>query len=195
MNKTGIIILAAGNSSRLGRAKQLITYNEKTLLRHVIDEAVLSDADTVVVVLGAKAKEILKQMPIEKVVVVLNKDWREGMAESIEAGLKAAVGVRAVDQVIITVTDQPFVSAALFKKLVQQQKESGKQIVASAYADTIGTPVLFTQKYFELLSDLQGDQGAKKIIKANMQDTATVDFPEGNIDIDTEEDLKYLSGR
>ena len=72
------------------------------------------------------------------------------------------------------------------------QNKSGKHIVACTYADTIGTPALFTVKYFGQLLGLKGDEGAKKILKNNREDVATVDFPKGDIDIDTPLDYENL---
>ena len=97
-----------------------------------------------------------------------------------------------IEKIIITVCDQPFVSSSLFQQLYQTQNKSVQHIVACAYADTIGTPALFTQKYFDALMSLQGDEGAKKILLANKDDVATIDFPQGNIDIDTQKDYEDL---
>jgi len=192
MNKTGIIILAAGNSSRFGSTKQLVHYNNKTLLQHAIDEAVLAGANPVIIVTGANAGEISKEIRLDGARMVWNANWQQGMASSIVTGIREAIRYGKIDQIIITVSDQPFVSSSLFKKLYQTQKDSGKTIIACAYADTIGTPVLFTDKYFEAILSLQGEQGAKKILQANQEHLAVVEFPEGQIDIDTPADFENL---
>lgn len=193
MNNTGIIILAAGSSSRFGSIKQLLYFNNKTLLQHVIDEAVYAGAEPIVVVTGANANEISKEIKDEKVTIVFNEQWQQGMASGIVAGLKKAITLNNdIEKIIIAVCDQPFVSSALFKQLYQTQDEIMQHIVAGSYADTIGTPALFTQKYFDALMNLQGEEGAKKILKANKDDVATIDFPQGNIDIDTQEDYQQL---
>jgi molybdenum cofactor cytidylyltransferase len=192
MNNTGILILAAGSSSRFGAIKQLARYNNKTLLQHTIDEAVLAGAEPVIVVIGANADVISKDIRNEAAQFVLNANWQQGMAGSIVAGLQAAIADGKTDKVIIAVSDQPYVSSFLFEKLVQAQEESEQPIVASAYANTIGTPVLFTKIFFDALLNLQGDQGAKKILQANKEHVAKVDFPEGNMDIDTAADYKNL---
>jgi molybdenum cofactor cytidylyltransferase len=193
MNNTAIIILAAGNSSRFGSAKQLLQFNNKTLLQHAIDEAIDSGAEPIVIVTGAHANEVSKAIKNENVDIVLNEEWEEGMASGIVAGLKKAITLNNdIENAIIAVCDQPFISSALFQQLYKVQNESVKHIVASAYANTIGTPVLFTQKYFDALMSLQGDEGAKKILLANKDDVSTIDFPQGNIDIDTQDDYKKL---
>ena len=196
MNNTGIIILAAGSSSRFGNTKQLLHFNGRTLLKHTIEEAAEAGAQPVVVVTGANADEISREIKNEKVEIVFNKNWEQGMASGIVIGLKKAItSNKELESVIITVCDQPFVSSSLFQQLFQKQNESVKHIVASAYADTIGTPALFTIKYFDALMGLTGDQGAKGLLKKYSEDLATVDFPEGYIDIDTQEDYENLLKR
>jgi CTP:molybdopterin cytidylyltransferase MocA len=193
MNNTGIVILAAGESSRFGSIKQLKHFNGRTLLQHVIDEAVNSGAAPVVVVTGANADEVSSSITGSNVNIVFNNHWKQGMASGIVTGIQQINTLnRGLEKIIITVCDQPFVNAALLKQLDKIQQESGKHIVACAYADTIGTPVLFTRKYFEQLLGLKGDTGAKLIIKDHSEDVATVDFPQGAIDIDTQKDYENL---
>lgn len=193
MNNTGIVILAAGASSRLGSIKQLIHFNGKTLLQHVIDEAKHAGVNPIVVVTGANANEVSTSIADSNVSIVFNKDWSKGMASGIVVGVdKMKMLNKDLEKIIIAVCDQPFISAALFNQLDQIQQESGKPIVASAYENTIGTPVLFTQKYFDELFGLTGDMGAKQILKNHSEDVATVDFPKGAIDIDTQKDYERL---
>ena len=193
MNNTGIIILAAGNASRFGSIKQLLHFNNKTLLQHVIDEAVDAGAEPIVVVTGANDDTVTKHINNELVKIVYNENWQQGMASGIAAGVQKAITLNNdIENIIISVCDQPFVSATLFRQLYQTQNTSVQHIVASAYADTVGTPALFTQKYFDALLSLTGEEGAKKIIKANADDVTTIDFPQGAIDIDTTKDYKDL---
>jgi molybdenum cofactor cytidylyltransferase len=193
MNNTGIIILAAGGSSRFGNIKQLLPFNGKTLLQHVIDEAVKAGAQPIVVITGANATKVSASIATSKVNILVNENWQEGMASGIVAGVHNIVSLNgSIKKIIVAVCDQPFVTSALFKQLDQMQNKSGKPIVACAYADTIGTPALFTAKYFDHLLNLKGDEGAKKILKRFSEDVATVDFPKGEIDIDTQKDYENL---
>ncbi len=196
MNNTGIIILAAGSSSRFGKIKQLLHFNNKTLLQHVTDESIESGSKPIVLLTGANADDVSKDVNQQQVKIVYNQNWKKGMASGIAAGVKKIITLNNdIENIIITVSDQPFVSASLFRQLYQTQHESAKHIVASSYADTTGTPVLFTQKYFDALMSLQGEEGARKILKANKEDVATVDFPQGAIDIDTQKDYDDLLDR
>ena len=193
MNKTGIIILAAGNSSRFGTTKQLLNYNGKTLIQHVADEALNTELSAVIIVTGSNAETVSESLHQQKIEIVFNKDWKQGMATGVICGLSSISSLnKKITNVIIAVCDQPFVSASLFHQLMNKQIETDKHIIACTYADTIGTPALFTQKYFDALMKLQGDEGAKKIFLSNKDDVATVDFPQGNIDIDTQKDYEQL---
>ncbi len=86
--KTGIILLAAGSSSRLGRAKQLIEIQGKTLIQKAIDEANKCQADSLVVVLGANAELIQTGFDITSTQYIVNSDWQQGMSSSMQAGLR-----------------------------------------------------------------------------------------------------------
>ncbi len=193
IHKTGIIILAAGSSSRLGHVKQLLSFNGKTLLQHVIDEATNAGASPIVVVLGSKAEEIVETIHRDGIALHMNNHWEQGMASGISGGVNEAITLdKNLEQLIITVCDQPYVSATLFKQLYAEQQKSGKHIVACAYADTVGTPVLFSKQYFSHLLQLTGEEGAKKIVKTHMEEVAVIEFPQGAIDIDTVEDYDEL---
>ena len=192
-DKIGIVVLAAGGSSRLGGPKQLRLYNGKTLLKHAVDEAANSIADFVVVVLGADADKCVNEIEAGKATVVENKEWQEGMATSLKAGLKTLLEQRVtVDGVIFMVCDQPFVSAIVLNNLINTFKETGKSIVASNYGEVIGTPAFFQQALFAELMLLKGDEGAKKIIQLHKDELATILFPQGGIDIDGREDFEEL---
>ncbi|MBO9672250.1 MAG: nucleotidyltransferase family protein [Sphingobacteriaceae bacterium] len=191
--KTGIIILAAGSSSRLGRPKQLLDYKGKTLLQTVINEALETNCKPVIVVLGANAKEIASQHPHNQISIVINESWENGMASSIVAGLSTMIKTNSeIDSIIIAVADQAFIKMSNFNNLIEKHKETGKNIIASAYDETIGTPVLFKKDYFEALLALKGAEGAKKILKQYPQDLETVVFERGGTDIDTETDYNNL---
>ena len=115
---------------------------------------------------------------------------------SIAAGLAATLKLSpGIQQVIIAVSDQAFISQEIFEQLYQQQQMSAKGIVASKYLETVGTPVLFSKKYFADLLALKGDSGAKSILKTYPKDIETISFEKGEMDIDTEEDYKKLIER
>ncbi len=191
---TGIIILAAGNSSRLGSPKQLLTFSGKTLLETTINAAEQSSFAPIVLVLGAYANEILEANPNLNINYIINNSWQQGMSSSIVAGLTKMIELEpATENLVIAVSDQPFISAAIFSALLENHTNTGKPIIASKYTETIGTPVLFNQKYFEQLMSLEGNSGAKQILTQYADEVSTVPFEMGDIDIDTETDYKNLT--
>ena len=191
MSKTGIIILAAGSSSRMGEPKQLMMYKNKTFLQHIIGEAKLANLDPVICVTGYQSELIMKSISRMKVAVVYNEHWQEGMGTGITAGLKQVM-LSDIDSVILAVSDQPYISSDLFRTMIEWKDKSGKGIVACTYARTLGTPVLFTKDYFSRLQLLNGDQGAKHIVKLNLPDVCPVEFEKGEVDIDTKQDYEKL---
>lgn len=190
---TGLIILAAGASTRLGSPKQQLIYKGKTLLQHAIDVALDSSCSPVIVVLGAHSMVISPEIPSERVAVIQNPDWEEGMASSIRAGI-TALQQKAPEatEVIFMVCDQPYVDTAHLNNLVRQRLDTGKGIIASYYNDTMGVPVLFDRSFFPALLSLKGEEGAKKLLYRYEQEVAAVPFPQGSVDIDTLADYQSL---
>ena len=190
--KTGILILAAGNSSRLGQPKQLLEFKGKSLLSHVVSHAI-EITPAVVVVTGSKNDIIEKEIHDLRALATENPNWQDGMGSSINCGLKKLLdNFPTIENVIISVCDQPFIEASVFSELISKQKDSQKSIVASAYSNTLGTPVLFTKKYFTDLIALSGNEGAKKLLNKFQEDVAQINFEKGAIDIDTIEDYEQL---
>lgn len=189
----GIILLAAGTSSRLGKPKQLLKFDETTLLQNAIIQAKSLPNSFVLVVTGAYKDLIDLEVATTDTQSVHNPNWQLGMGSSIAIGLKKLQEVKPnIHTCIISVCDQPYISTAIFKDLIQKYNESGKGIVASEYANTLGTPVLFSNSYFNKLLNLKGNEGAKKILQCYKEDVAAVPFEKGAIDIDTIDDYNKL---
>lgn len=187
---TGIIILAAGNSSRLGQPKQLLDYQGKTLLCHTVEQA-LAVSSRVIVVTGSENSGIKKETG--SALTVQNENWQEGMASSIHKGLnEMLVTYPETENILITVCDQPHIDASVFSELIEKRHSSGKGIMASHYSGTLGTPVLFSRSYFNDLLQLSGQEGAKKLLVKYRDDVGQVMFEKGSVDIDTPEDYQKL---
>ena len=193
ITNSAIIILAGGNSSRLGHPKQLLKYKNQTLLKHAADTALATGIRPVLVILGADRDTFKEELSGTEVNIVVNNEWNEGMASSIRAGIKELqANFPTVDGAIIMVCDQPFVHKGLLNQLLEIQKETGKPMVAAYYEGVKGTPVLFHHRLFPELMALTGDKGARKILEKNPLLVETIPFPEGKLDIDTESDFKEL---
>ncbi len=126
--------------------------------------------------------------------IVYNPRWKEGMASGIVAGLSKLTVGGDPDAAIIAVCDQPYISARLFRKLVEMYNGSTKGIIACGYSDAVGTPVLFGRDYFAGLLALSGKEGAKSLLKKYPDKLVTISFPRGDVDIDTDDDFARLNG-
>ena len=185
----GIIILAAGDSSRMGQSKQLLKVGNQTLLQKSIQTAINSGMEKIVVVLGSNDKahlENIKDLPVK---TVINEHWKSGMGSSIKSGLKSLMESH-VDGVIVMVCDQPFVTSDHIKSLIATHRKKNKPLVAARYAKTFGVPALFTKKYLDQLLALGDNEGAKKIIMTHEKELGVLDLPEAAIDLDTVEDYR-----
>ncbi|RFS19690.1 nucleotidyltransferase family protein [Chitinophaga silvatica] len=193
METTGIIILAAGASKRLGTPKQQLTFQNKSLLLNAVHTASLSGSKHIVVVLGAFATQIKQAIASEKIHTIVNPNWPSGMGTSIQTGMQHLLKVAPdIHNVFLLVCDQPFVTPNLLQELHELKQSSGKRLAACSYGDTFGTPALFDKSYFPSLLGLTGQDGARKILRQNPEHTITLNFPQGGIDIDTNSDYELL---
>lgn len=188
-----IVILAAGGSSRLGQPKQLLSFQNKSLIQHAVQEATQTQMRPILVVVGAHEPIVAEELKATEVDVVNNENWEEGISSSMRCGLNALQQMNPkTETVIFMVCDQPFVNKALLESLFEMHKKSGLPIVASSYEKVLGTPVLFHKSLFSSLQELTGDTGARKLIRQFPHKMASVAFPEGEIDIDTVKDYEKL---
>lgn len=189
IQNTGIIILAAGASTRMGQPKQLLRVGSESLIQRVLRTALATVFRPVVVVLGANREKIepeLEAFPVHKVV---NETWSNGMGSSISAGLRYLLQeTPALDAVIILVGDQPLLSTQVLLDLHQLAQTQQAPLVVSHYVHTMGVPALFTRALFPALIALEGTIGAKALIQKYRNQAAILEFPEGGLDLDTPED-------
>ena len=185
----GVIVLAAGGSSRMGTPKQLLTFDGETLIRRAAKAALESVCDRVVVVVGSHAQEIGRELDDLPVSIVENQNWQNGMSSSVRAGLAETAHA---DGVIIMLCDQPFVTPRVLNELVSTHCKTRKPIVASTYGTTRGVPAFFNRELFSELKSLSPDEGARRIIAAHPDRVATITFPQGAVDVDTPQDHKQL---
>src|SRR4249919_857109 len=129
MSKTGIIILAAGSSSRMGQPKQLMMYKNKTFLQHIVEEAKNARLDPVICVTGYQSDVIAEHIAGMGASIVCNELWSEGMGTGIAAGFKELL-LSDADSVILAVSDQPYISSELFRTMIGWKDKSGKGIIA-----------------------------------------------------------------
>jgi molybdenum cofactor cytidylyltransferase len=188
------VVLAAGDSSRMGRPKQLLKYDCVSLLRRTALAAVESGLDPLVVALGANSSLLVDDIQDLPLQIVVNDRWESGLGSSIRTGVGAIRSVE-LDAVAILLSDQPFVTSALIRRLIEAYLSSDAPIVASRYANTLGVPALFDRMLLPSLAEIPDDGGAKHLIASVGDAVIAVDFPEGAWDLDTPEDYERLIAR
>ncbi|MEI6086890.1 MAG: nucleotidyltransferase family protein [Bacteroidota bacterium] len=193
MKGLSVLILAAGAARRMNQAKMLLPFGNATILQTIIDHTKDIKPDSICIVTGFYHQEIIANIQDDQIQFVYNELWEEGMSSSIKKGISHLISQNPeIMAVLILVADQPYISSNLLNEMTQLQEQTGKGIVAASYAGISGTPVLFSRDHFSNLEKLSGDKGARSILHQYQNDLITVDFPLGEIDIDTEDDYHKL---
>ena len=194
MSSAGVV-LAAGASRRMGRAKQLLPVGGRPLLEGVVASACASRLDEVLVVLGARADEILAAVDLGRARAVRNPDHVVGMSTSLRVGM-AALGPE-VDRAVVILGDQPAISAELLNQLLDMQTESGLPAAALSFGGLLHPPVVLRRDLWGDLESLEGDVGCRAVIRAHPELVAALPA-EGDrnhpVDVDTPEDYARLVG-
>ena len=191
MKTVAIIILAAGNSSRMGKPKQFLEIGGRSLLKHAVNAAVEAALGPVIVVTGAADEQVRIHLAGAPVTIIRNRDWEEGMGSSIRIGVKAAIdSASAINGVLLMVADQPTADAGVLKKLWLTWVASGQPVAAAVYEGEAGSPAIFDASMLPELLELKGETGAKKLMRSRPGQLAKLEFPEGIRDIDTPEDYE-----
>jgi molybdenum cofactor cytidylyltransferase len=185
-----VIILAAGESKRMGEAKQLMPLGKSTLLEQAIDNLLNSSVDETIVVLGHKAEEITRKIANKPVKVVINPDYQQGMSTSIVAGL-IMVDPRS-RAVMLALGDQPLVASHTINQLIEAFNKNRKGIAVPTYQGRRGHPIIFDIKYKSDLFKLKGDIGGREIIQNHPKDVFMVAVDSESVvsDIDTKDDYQ-----
>jgi molybdenum cofactor cytidylyltransferase len=189
MKNVGIVILAAGASTRMGRPKQLLPLNGQPLLLHTIDEALSTSVSDVVVVLGSDPdtyKDLLETYPVD---LIVNDTWRNGIGSSIKTGLiSIKEKAKGLDAILILVGDQPAISFEYLCRMINTFQNSSTNLIASGYSDTYGVPALFGREFFQEIMNIEDGEGAKAILRKHEHQLTVLECPEGAVDIDTPQD-------
>ena len=194
--RTGVVILAAGASTRMGTSKQLLVIAGKTLLQRTVEAALATPAWPVIVVLGANAEQIRPTLARYPVLVTENPAWAEGMASSIRAGITTLQQFsRHMDAGLIALCDQPAFSPATIERLIAAQRDSGRSIVAARYANRHGAPAIFLREHFSTLAHLTGEEGARALLNGDPSQVTSVDLPELALDLDTPADVNAFQNQ
>ena len=183
------LVLAAGASTRLGQPKQLVCYQGEPLLRRAVRLALGAGAGPVLAAVGAEAADCRAALSGLAVTVIENRDYASGMGSSLRAGLaELRELLPAPERLLLLVCDQPLLQPEHLRQLLAAQPAGG--IAAAQYNGHLGVPAVFAQTHFAALAAIQGDQGARSLLRSLA--VTPVPMPEAAIDIDTPGDLAAL---
>ncbi|MCX7552826.1 nucleotidyltransferase family protein [Marinicella sp. S1101] len=154
------LILAAGNSSRLGQPKQLVMYENQTLLQR-IERTLWPMVDGLFVVLGSQHEYIAKAL--KQATPLLNENWQQGMASSLRLGMQQAKD--QADAVLVALCDQPKIPQSHYHKLIQLAVKNPNHIIATSYNNQAGVPAVFQQTHFAALDEIRGKKGAQSMLR------------------------------
>lgn len=196
MSSAAGLILAAGASSRMGRPKQLLPAGNVNLLDRIIREALHSDLDPIVLVLGHRAGEIRETLVTDlnhpKLRVLENKNYRLGISTSIVTGLLEVEMI--CDHVMILLADMPYITTSLINLLLQKYLDSGLPLGAIQLEGKRSHPVVIGRSLFPSLHQMRGDTGARNLF-LQYADQICLVGPNGkyqDIDMDTPEDYQVF---
>jgi molybdenum cofactor cytidylyltransferase len=189
------VILAAGTSTRMGQAKQLLPLGGTTVLARTIDNVRSAGLVEMVLVLGASAEAIRRQLPqslLEGLKVVVNQAYRQGMASSLREGLSALDPQTGATLIILG--DQPFVRPQTLHQIIAGYHRSGAQIVIPSHQGKRGNPVLLSRSVFPEVMALEGDTGCRAIFPNHLDAILKVEVEDLGIllDIDNQDDYDRL---
>lgn len=188
--KVALVVLAAGQSSRMGRPKQLLEIGGQPMIRLVARAAIASGCDPVLVVRGAHdISPAISDLPVE---IVENNFWQQGMGSSIRCGIKA-LSAYDTQGAILTLADLPLVKAETFRQMRELWRAIPNSIVAAKYAGTLGVPALFSESFYPELLNMPVEQGCKSVIYKNLEVVTQFLCPEAEVDIDRPEDFQALA--
>jgi molybdenum cofactor cytidylyltransferase len=189
-----ILILAAGNSTRMGeRVKQILPWKSTTLLGNAVQQANATIADTCYVILGAYEEVIKAHVNLNEVITIQNTNWKNGLGNSITAGMDHfATKSLSYSAVLIILADQPLIDSNYLNKMIGNWRANPSKIITTQYEKRSGVPAIFGKEHFEQLSNLNKDFGAKDIIASHKDVILALD-PEGKeVDVDSWEAYQKL---
>ena len=187
------LILAAGESSRMGRDKALLTYRGRTFLETIISALHEAGVNNVAVVLGHHAEDIQKAAVLEGLQVVINPDWRRGQTSSLQAGLRA-LDRPYLEAIVLALVDHPAVSVATLQALITCFRDTAAPVVIPVRELERGHPVIISRALFPELLSLKSDEGANLVTRKYRDATQflKVDDPGILLDVDDEETYRGL---
>jgi molybdenum cofactor cytidylyltransferase len=193
--RLGALVLAAGGSSRMGGAKQLLEIEGRTLIERAVGAALGAHAYPVAVVVGANTERVLAPLAGQEIIAVHNPNWATGLSSSIRAGMGALLAAEPLlDAILVTPCDQPALSRDVILRLADAHRSTGLT-AAARYGGRNGAPAVFGRDQFAALCALTGDEGARRLLNADPEKVSAVELPDLGADLDTPADVAAWKSR
>jgi molybdenum cofactor cytidylyltransferase len=188
------IILAAGESRRMGKPKPLLRCGDTTFLERIVSVLRASDVDRIAVVLGAQAAAMQAMTDLSAVEVVMNEDYQQGQLSSLVAGLRSVPA--EADAILLCLVDNPFLTAETVNRVIGAFRETQSPIVIPVFDKRRGHPALFSRAVFAELLGAPPEEGARHVVRADADRVLEIDVPDSTIliRIDTPEDYRLQFG-
>lgn len=187
-----VLVLAAGAARRFGTPKQLARLGGEPLLLRAVTHATEVAGHAVSVVLGANAADIAPLLRNSPASVVVNRQWEEGIASSLRAGVAQLPG--STGAVLVMLADQVAITAFDLRRLIAAWQQQPELLVAATYDGEAGVPAIFPAHSFQALLELRGDVGARRVLRRMADRCIRIAMAHASVDVDTPEDLARLEG-
>jgi molybdenum cofactor cytidylyltransferase len=184
------LILAAGESSRMGTPKATLAYRGRTFVELIVQTLSEAGIERIVVVLGHQAEDIQRQVKIEAAQVVINPDYRSGQTSSLQVGLRSLVA-DDLEAILLCLVDHPAVAAETVRNIVTTFRQSGAPVVIPTYQGRRGHPVLIGRQVFGELLGLARDAGADSVVRRYRPATRFVEVEDQGIVMDVDDPESY----
>ena len=186
--KTSAVVLAAGESKRMGEQKLLLPWGEKTMIEEVIGHLLESKVNEILVVLGADSRRVEKRIRHMPVKITVNPHYKKGMLSSVQWGFEQTG--KDVRGILVCLGDQPLIPVFVIDRIIDSYKESKKGIIIPVYKKKRGHPVLINAEYMEEVETLDVNIGLRALMRRHPQDICEVDVDTPAIlkDIDNKDD-------
>jgi molybdenum cofactor cytidylyltransferase len=183
------ILLAAGESRRMGEFKQLLMFAGKTFVESCADQLLASRVGEVIVVTGHRAPDVHRALGRRSVCLVHNPDYRDGMSSSVKRGIAAASADAAA--ILMALVDQPQIDAAIINRVIDEYEKCRPLVVIPTYGGRNGHPVLLDLRLRDELLAFDASQGLRQVIHAHAADVARVEVATGAVLMDCDEPEDY----
>lgn len=189
------MLLAAGESRRMGEFKQLLTLDGKTFVARCVDNLLASRADEVVVVTGHRAEDVRRAVGNRPVSFAHNQDYRAGMSTSVKCGLQALAGEACA--CLVALVDQPQINTDIINRVIDAYHDAWPLIVIPTYSGRNGHPLILDLQLKNEILAMDTTQGLRQVVHAHADDVLRVEVADEGVllDCDFPEDYKRLLKR